>query len=80
MISGWFIKENTFTKGFTDYVVRIQRLIGSYEVAVTVWKGSGQEDTQHTKLFEDFEHAFAFVDEFSSHKIFEKIITEYFGG
>ena len=85
-IDGWWIRDNTFTKCFMDYVVRVEEStlpiedIGIGKVDVTVWKGNGYENTEHTKTFDNFEEAFKFVEEFSKQKLFDKAVEDYFGG
>lgn len=72
-IDGWFVSCDQFSKGFMDYVVEIDRVVFSInhetfevenKIAVTIWKGSGYEDTKHIAFFKDYEEAFAFVEEF----------------
>lgn len=82
VLNKWFVSENVFTKGFMDYVVKVEKSPsfggGKATVDVTVWKGSGYENTKHTEHFENFEKAFAFVEEFSNQKFFEDVIEQHF--
>ena len=82
-IDGWWIRDNTFTKGFMDYVVEVKEVqstrIGE-DIRVTIWKGEGYEDTKHSEYFPYFEQAFKFVDEFTKHRFFDEAVEEYFKG
>ena len=80
-INGWYVRENTFTKGFMDYVVEVKEVQPKHpgeEVRVTIWKGNGFEDTKHSEYFPYFEQAFKFVDEFTKQKFFDQVVEEYF--
>ncbi len=81
-INGWYVRENAFTKGFMDYVVEVKQTfwfaLHKVNVVVTIWKGSGQEDTKHTVYYDNFEDAFAFVNEFANQKFFDQAVEEYF--
>lgn len=48
------------------------------KVAVTIWKGSGHEETKHTVYYDNYEDAFNFVDEFAKQKKFDQVVGEYF--
>lgn len=80
-INGWHVRENTFIKGFMDYVVEVKEVqpkhIGE-DIRVTIWKGNGYEDTKHSVRFLDFEQAFNFVEEFTKQKFFDQVVEEYF--
>jgi len=84
-INGWFVRENTFTKGFMDYVVKVEQhimlselgYIASQKVLVTVWRGEGYEDTKHIKEFDNFEQVFKFVEDIKR-TFFEDVVKEYF--
>lgn len=87
-INGWFVRENTFIKGFTDYVVEVKEynepilegmFISHYKrtIRVAVWRGEGYEDTKHIKEFDNFEQAFKFVEDIKR-TFFEDVVKEFF--
>lgn len=84
-INGWFVRENTFIKGFMDYVVEVKQhimwselgYITSQKVLVTVWRGEGYEDTKHIKEFDNFEQAFKFVEDIKR-TFFEDVVKLFF--
>lgn len=80
-MNGWYVRDNTFTKGFMDYVVEVKEVQPKHieeELRVTIWKGNGYEDTKHSEYFPNFEEAFKFVDEFTKQKFFDQAVEEYF--
>lgn len=82
-MNGWYIRDNTFTKCFTDYVVEVEEVPPNHiwkDVRVTIWKGNGLEDTKHFEYFPYFERAFKFVEEFSKQKFFDQVVEKYFKG
>lgn len=80
-VNGWHVRGNIFIKGFMDYVVEVKEVQSKHigeDVRVTIWKGSGPEDTKHSEYFPNFEQAFNFVDKFSKQKFFDQVVEEYF--
>lgn len=50
-----------------DYVVEVKETQPKHideGIRVTIWKGSGYEDTKHSVYFPDFEQDFKFANEF----------------
>ena len=64
-----------------DYVVEVKEAQPKHideGIRVTIWKGSGYEDTKHSVYFPDFEQDFKFVNEFINQKFFDHVVEEYF--
>lgn len=62
-----------------DYVVEVKEAQPKHideVIRVTIWKGSGYEDTKHSVYFPDFEQDFKFVNEFINQKFFDQVVEE----
>ena len=58
-MNGWYVRDNTFTKCFTDYVVEVKEVQPNHiwkNLRVTIWKGNGLEDTKHSEYFPYHQH------------------------
>lgn len=73
MLNGWYVRDNTFTKGFMNYVVRVfdtQVPNSTAPINVQFWRGEGYEDTMKTFAFRTFEEAFDFVEKTAGEFVF----------